>query len=122
MEAVESSGNLVDESGGITVQFDHLTGIVTGTVHREEERAGLLERLSEAIRAGRLEDRLVILEMEPVAALAPAPAAPPRTILSPLFSLEKGGDLILVLAGTVPSEVGELSQLQYLQVNNNPSL
>ena len=104
MEAVESSGIIVDESGGIAVQFDHLTGIVTGTVHREEERAGLLERLSEAIGAGRLEDRLVILEMEPVAALAPAPAAPPRTILSPLFRLEKGGDLILVLAGTVPSE------------------
>jgi hypothetical protein len=102
MEAVESSGIIAGESDGIAVQFDHFTGIVTGTVNSEEERASLLARLSEAIGAGRLEDRLVILEMEPVAALAPA--APPRTILSPVFRLEKAGDLILVLAGTVPSE------------------
>ncbi len=102
--AVETSGIIAADSDGIAVRFDHLTGIVTGTVGSEEERATLLARLGEVVGAGRLEDRLVVSASEPAPVVAPAPATPPQPVLSPVFRLEKAGDLILVLAGTVPGE------------------
>jgi hypothetical protein len=102
MAAVESSGIIAADSDGIAVRFDHLTGIVTGMVNSEEEKATLLARLGEVVGAGRLEDRLVVPAPEPAPVVAPA--APPEPVLSPVFRLEKAGDLILVLAGTVPSE------------------
>ena len=101
MSAVAASGIIVGEAGGIAVRFDHFTGIVTGTVGSEEEKRTILARLSESVGAGRFEDRLVIPNPEPVAAMAPS--MPVKPVAQASFRLEKAGDLILLLGGVVPS-------------------
>ena len=107
MAAVDSSGIIQGDQDGVSVRYDHFTVVVSGTVGSKNEKETLLSRLREAIGTGRVEDKLVVPAIEPVA-VAPVSAAVPATPAAPAplaeFRLEKAGDLVLVLAGVVPSE------------------